>query len=147
MRSRAGPIVLVEPNPDDVILTMRALAEDDGGEVVVLSDGESLLSRLLPRDGSAPLEPAIILMDVHLPTISGPAVLARIRADERTRRLPVVMLSTSCEEHDVAESYRLGADKVVCKPVAYNDFARLVQALSAYWLDLDAARPTPEGMS
>jgi two-component system, response regulator len=148
MRRRPEPILLVEPNPDDVILTIRALGKEDiGNEIMVMNDGTGLLPRLMPPDGSRPLHPAIILMDIHLPTISGLAVLERIRADERTRHIPVVMLSTSCEEHDVVESYRLGADNVVCKPVAYNDFARIVQTLSAYWLEPDESRPTPEGMS
>lgn len=148
MKARSSPILLVEPNQDDVILTIRALGRDDfGGRVIVMSDGESLLARLLPADGTSPLQPAIILMDLRLPGIDGLAVLERIRADERTDRLPVIMLSTSCDEHDVVDSYRLGADNVVCKPVAYDDFARTVQKFSAYWLEPDEARPTPEGMS
>jgi two-component system, response regulator len=140
--------MLVEPNPHDVISTIRALGwAAIGGQVMVMSDGESLLARLLPADGTSPLQPAIILMAVLLPGIGGPAVLGRIRADERTHRLPVIMLGTSCDEHDVVESYRLGADNIVCKPVAYHDFARIVQTFSAYWLKPDEARPTPEGMS
>lgn len=129
-------------------MTIRALGgEDIGGQVMVMSDGESLLARLLPADGTGPLRPAIILMDIRLPGIGGLAVLERIRADERTHRLPVIMLSTSCEEHDVVESYRLGADNVVCKPVVYDEFARIVQTFSAYWLEPDEARLTPEGIS
>lgn len=148
MRPRPSPILLAEPNPDDVILTIRALGREDiGGQVMVMSDAESLLARLLPADGTDPLQPAIILMDIRLPGIGGLAVLERIRADERTHRLPVIMLSTSCDEHEVVESYRLGADNVVCKPVAYNEFARIVQTFSAYWLEPDEARPTPEGIS
>jgi two-component system, response regulator len=148
MTPRPRPILLVEPNQDDVILTIRALGTGDiGGQVVTMSDGESLLERLLPADGTNPLQPAIILMDIRLPGISGVAVLERIRVDERTHRLPVIMLSTSCDEYDVVESYRLGADNVVCKPVVYNEFARIVQTLSAYWLDINEPRPTPEGMS
>jgi two-component system response regulator len=131
-----SPILLVEPNPDDVILTIRAMGGSDiCGHVMVMSDGESLLARLLPADGTSPLRPAIILLALLLPGIGGLAVLERIRADERTHRLPVIVLSTSCDEHDVVESYRLGADNVVCKPVAFNDFARIVQRFSA-------ARPT-----
>jgi two-component system response regulator len=159
MKPRPKPIVLVEPNPDDVILTIRALGaqraaeapgtarkEDIGNEVMVISDGEGLLARLLPADGTSPLQPAIVLMDIQLPRISGLAVLERLRADDRTRHIPVIMLSTACEERDVVESHRLGADNVVCKPVVYNDFARIVQTLSAYWLEINEPRPTPEGM-
>jgi two-component system response regulator len=147
-RPSPRPILLVEPNQDDVILTIRALGgKDIGGRVMVMSDGESLLARLLPADGADPLRPAIILMDIRLPGIGGLAVLERIRADERTHRLPVIMLSTSYDDHDVVESYRLGADNVVCKPVAYNEFARIVQTFSTYWLEPRAARPTPEGIS
>jgi two-component system, response regulator len=148
MRPTPGPILLIEPNPDDVILTIRALGGAEiGGQVMVMGDGESLLARLLPTDGTSPLQPSIILMAILLPGIGGLAVLERIRADERTHRLPVIMLTTSCDEHYVVESYRLGADNVVCKPVAYNDFAQIVQTFSAYWLKPDEARPTPEGMS
>jgi two-component system response regulator len=146
MRARPDPILLVEPNPDDVILTVRAMRADGGDhKIMVLGDGEGLLARLLPTDGTSPLRPAIVLMDIHLPTMNGLAVLERIRADRRTRDLPVIMLSTSCDECDVVESYRLGADDVVCKPVAYDDFARIIQAFSAYWTELDESRPTPEG--
>ncbi|MFI0445963.1 response regulator [Actinomadura sp. 6N118] len=142
---RDAPILLVEDNPDDVTLTLRAFAKNGVcNEIVVLTDGEGLIDLLLPADGTSPLRPAIILMDIHLPKFSGLELLQRIRSDERTRYVPVIMLTTSTEERDVVASYQLGANSFVCKPVAYDEFLRTVRTLSAYWLDINETCPLSE---
>lgn len=142
---RDAPILLVEDNPDDITLTLRAFAKNGvGNEIVVLTDGELLLARLLPADGTSPLQPAIILMDINLPRFSGLELLQRIRSDERTRYVPVIMLTTSTEERDVVASYQLGANSFVCKPVAYDEFLRTVRTLSAYWLDINETCPSSD---
>lgn len=137
-----APIVLAEDNPDDVLLTLRAFSNNGfPNEIVVCDDGESCLATLLPEDGTAPLTPAFVLLDVNLPRISGLEVLAGLRADRRTRDLPVIMLTTSRERRDVAESYRLGANSYVLKPVSFRQFTRVVRTLGVYWLQLNEPRP------
>jgi two-component system, response regulator len=139
----AAPILLVEDNPDDIILTLRAFATTEvTNEIIVVTEGESLLALLLPEDGTCPVRPAIVLMDVQLPTLSGLELLRRIRADERTRCIPVIMLTTSREVRDVIESYRLGANSFVRKPVAYTDFLHTVRVLSTYWLAINEPHPS-----
>ncbi|MFF5206187.1 response regulator [Streptosporangium sp. NPDC000396] len=142
---RDAPILLVEDNPDDVTLTLRAFAKNGiGNEIIVVPDGDSCLACLLPEDGTNALHPAIILMDIHLPKINGLELLRRIREDERTRCLPVIMLTTSREERDVIESYRLGANSFVRKSVAYREFLETIRVLGAYWLRVNEPLPTTE---
>jgi two-component system response regulator len=139
-----APILLVEDNPDDVVLTVRAFAKNAiGNRIVVASDGEEALRYLQPPDGSPPLRPAIILLDVKLPKLDGLEVLRQIRTDERTRQLPVIMLTTSKEDRDVAESYRLGANSYIRKPVVFGEFLSAAQLLGNYWLGLNQPSPDP----
>ena len=141
-----APIMLVEDNPDDVTLTLRAFVKNGvRNEIVVVSDGEACLARLHPRDGSEPVRPAVILMDIHLPKIDGLEVLRLIRASDRTRCVPVIMLTTSKEARDVIDSYRLGANSFVRKPVAYNEFVQTIRMLSTYWLEVNEPVPAIEG--
>jgi two-component system response regulator len=141
-----GVILLIEDNPDDVTLTIRALQRNNiRNEVVVASDGEEAVEYLLPADGTAPLNPALILLDVNLPKLGGLDVLRRIRADERTINLPVVVLTTSKEERDVIESYRLGANSFVRKPVVFGEFVEAARILGLYWLLLNQPSPTQTG--
>jgi two-component system response regulator len=136
-----GPILLIEDNPDDVALTMRALRRNNiSNEVVVAGDGEEALEVLLPADKPG-LRPALILLDVNLPKLSGLDVLARIRQDPRTRTLPVVVLTTSDEERDIVDSYRLHANSYVRKPVVFGDFVEAARVLGLYWLLINQPPP------
>lgn len=145
----AGKILLVEDNPDDVALTMRALKSHNiTNEVMVARDGVQALECLFGTDGRPrPAElPAIVLLDIKLPKINGLEVLKRIRADEQTRLLPVVILTSSDEERDVVESYSLGANSYVRKPVDFVEFTEAARQLGLYWLLLNRAPPDPRGV-
>ena len=131
-------ILLVEDNPDDVVFTLRALQSNNiGNRVVVAADGEEALGHLLPDDGTPPLRPALILLDVKLPKIGGLEVLQRIRADPATQTVPVVVLTTSNEERDIVASYQLGANSYVRKPVVFGEFVEAARVLGLYWLLLN----------
>jgi two-component system response regulator len=136
-----GPILLIEDNPDDVALTMRALRRNNiSNEVVVAGDGEEALEVLMPADRPG-LRPALILLDVNLPKLSGLDVLARIRAEPRTSMLPVVVLTTSDEERDIMRSYNLHANSYVRKPVVFGDFVEAARVLGLYWLLINQPPP------
>jgi two-component system response regulator len=142
------PILLIEDNPDDVLLTLRAFAQNTiANKVVVASDGVAGLAHLFPEDGSEPLHPAVILLDLNLPKISGLELLRVIRADPRTQALPVVVLTTSAEERDIIESYRLGANSFVRKPVVFTEFIEATRLLGMYWLLFNQPPPPPGGRS
>jgi two-component system, response regulator len=135
-------ILLVEDNPDDVMFTLRAFAKNNiRNEVVVAGDGEQALRRLLPENGEPALRPALVLLDVNLPKVDGLEVLRRIRADPRTCALPVVVLTTSNEERDIIESYRLGANSYVRKPVIFTEFLTAANVLGVYWLAVNEPVP------
>jgi two-component system response regulator len=137
-----GRIVLMEDNPDDVLLTVMAFARsgvDD--EIVVLPDGDQGVAALLPPRGEPRVAPALVLLDVNLPGIGGLEVLRRIRADERTSTVPVVMLSTSREPRDIRASYRLGANSFVRKPLSFTRFEAAVRTLASYWLEVNEPCP------
>lgn len=139
------PILLVEDSPDDVLLAVGAFAKNGiTNEVVVATDGEQALNRLLPESGE-PLRPALILLDIELPKIDGLEVLRRIRADERSRTVPVVVLTTSNEERDIVSSYQLGANSFVRKPVVFGEFVEAVQTLGVYWLTVNQPAPARRG--
>jgi two-component system, response regulator len=138
-----APILLVEDNPDDVLLTVLAFAKNGfANEIVVLPDGEACIATLLPEHGGPALVPAMVLLDINLPKIGGLDVLRRIRADDRSRDLPVIMLTTSGEQRDIVDSYRLGANSFVRKPVVFAEFVAKVRILGAYWLRVNEPRPT-----
>lgn len=141
------PIVLVEDRLDDVLLTRRAFTKAGlGDRLLVLSDGEACLAALLPEEGRPPLSPAFVLLDINLPKIGGLEVLRRIRADDRTRHLTVIVLTTSAERRDIRDSYRLGANSFVRKPVSYAEFTETVRVLSEYWLAINQpCPPDPAG--
>jgi two-component system response regulator len=130
-------ILLVEDNPDDELLTLRALrANNLGNHVEVARDGALAIEYLL-GDGHAsrPL-PELVLLDLKLPKMDGLEVLQRLRASARTRRLPVVVLTSSREEQDIISSYELGANSYVRKPVDFEQFLEAVRQLGLYWLVL-----------
>ncbi|GGJ87369.1 response regulator [Pilimelia anulata] len=138
-----APILLVEDNPDDVELTVRAFRRNSiGNEIVVASDGEEALRMLSPAEGQ-PLRPALVLLDVNLPRVDGLEVLRRIRAEEATRTLPVVVLTTSNEERDIVDSYRFGANSFIRKPVVFTEFLEAARVVGLYWLLLN--QPMPGG--
>ncbi len=137
-------ILLVEDNPDDVKLTLRALEKSRiANEVVVTSDGVEALDYLFGtgkfagRDMS--IMPQVVLLDLKMPKIDGLEVLKRIRSDETTKLMPVVVLTTSTLDKDRIESYKLGANSYIRKPVDFNQFAEAVQQLGLYWLVLNEA--------
>jgi CheY-like chemotaxis protein len=146
MKIESKVILLIEDNPSDIGLTQRALAKARiANEMVVAEDGEEALDYLwgtgvhAGRDASE--LPAVILLDLNLPGISGLEVLRRIRGDVRTRRVPVVILTTSTENQDVAAGYDFGVNSYVRKPVDFNQFAAAVEQLGLYWLVLNEAPP------
>ncbi len=136
-------ILLVEDNADDEKLILLSLKKSKiTNDVVVVRDGQEALDYLLgSKDKPETLRPTVTLLDLHLPKIDGLEVLQRLRADERTKLLPVVVLTSSDEESDRVRSYSLGANSYVCKPVDFVDFAAAVRELGLYWLLLN--RPCP----
>jgi CheY-like chemotaxis protein len=139
-------ILLVEDNPDDEALTLRALRKNNiKNEVVVAHDGVEALDFLLKTGPYAGREagelPEIILLDLKLPKLGGLEVLQRIRSDPRTRLLPVVILTSSKEEQDLIEGYRLGANSYVRKPVDFDQFVEAVRQLGLYWMVLNEPPP------
>lgn len=143
-------VLLVEDNADDVTLMLRIFARTGvlGDErVVVTRDGVQALDFLFPAGGDGgraahPL-PRVIFLDLKMPRIDGLGVLRRVRADPRTRFLPVVMLTSSDEERDVSQSYRLGANSYIRKPEDSSQFAETVGALGRYWFHLNRVVPEP----
>lgn len=142
----ARNILLVEDNPDDVELTMRAFRKNNiANEVVVARDGVEALDYLFgtgPHAGRDPAEiPAVVLLDLKLPRLDGLDVLKRLREDERTSLLPVVILTSSKEEQDLVKGYSLGANSYIRKPVDFERFIEAVQQLGLYWLVLNETPP------
>jgi CheY-like chemotaxis protein len=137
-------ILLVEDNPDDVQLTKRALQKNNiSNQLEVVHDGVEAMNHLLNAasgDNSSPL-PTVILLDLKLPKMDGLEVLKRIRADERLKRLPVVILTSSKEEQDILKSYDLGANSYIRKPVDFEQFNEAVRQLGLYWLLLNEPPP------
>jgi two-component system response regulator len=149
---RTRVILLVEDNPDDVLLTQRAFAMSGvANEIAVARDGVEALELLLghggPAASSLPAGPELVLLDLKLPKIDGLEVLRRLRADARTRRLPVVILTSSNEERDLVATYDLGANSFVRKPVDFEQFLAAARQLGLYWLDLNEAPPLGLGPS
>ncbi|MFZ5468700.1 MAG: response regulator [Myxococcota bacterium] len=146
--NRTHVILLVEDNPDDIELTLRAFEKSKvANRIVVAQDGEEALEYLFAEGRHAQRDeaqnPQVVLLDLKLPKVGGLEVLQRLRADERTKRLPVVVLTSSDEERDVISSYDLGANSFVRKPVDFNAFIEAAHQLGLYWLVLN--EPSPEG--
>lgn len=139
-------ILLVEDNPDDELLAIRALKKNNiSNEVVVARDGVEALDYLFGTGAHAGRDmsemPQIILLDLKLPKIDGFEVLRRLRSDERTKLLPVVVLTSSREEQDLTESYSLGANSYIRKPVNFTRFTEAIRQLGLYWLVLNESPP------
>lgn len=135
-------ILLVEDNPDDEILTLRALKNNNIlNKVVVTRDGAEALDHLFCKgkytDRDLSLLPQVILLDLKLPKLDGLEVLREIRSNERTKLLPVVILTSSKEEKDLVNSYKLGANSYVRKPINFLEFSEAIKQLGLYWLLLN----------
>lgn len=130
-----APILLVEDNPDDVDLTLRAFRRSRvANDVVVARDGVEAMERLLSQTQP---RPALILLDLKLPRVDGFELLRWIREDEALRVLPVVILTSSKEERDIVQSYTLGANSYIVKPVDFEKFNEVVDQLGMYWMLLN----------
>jgi CheY-like chemotaxis protein len=134
MKEQELDILLVEDNPNDAELTQRALRKTEiGARLLIARDGAEAIERVLTEG----LRPRVIFLDLKLPKIDGMEVLRRIRADERTKQIPVVVLTSSQEERDINESYKLGVNSYVVKPVEFDKFYKTVSDLGTYWLVLN----------
>ena len=139
-------ILLVEDNPDDEALTLRALEKNNIlNRVMVVRDGAEALDYLFCQGAyagrDASLQPAVTLLDLKLPKVDGLEVLKRLRADARTRLLPVVILTSSKEEQDVLSGYSLGANSYIRKPVDFTQFMEAVRQVGLYWLMMNESPP------
>jgi two-component system, response regulator len=133
------PILLVEDNPDDERLTLRALRRSHlSNPVIVTRNGEEALQQVFGSN----LLPCVVLLDLKLPKVDGLEVLRQIRSSDRTRLLPVVILTSSSEDRDIVESYSLGANSYVRKPINIDEFTEAVRQLGLYWALISELPPT-----
>lgn len=134
-------ILLVEDNPDDIELTTLAFKKNNfANEIVVVEDGQEAIDFLLGNDPEGVQKrgyPELILLDLKLPKINGHEVLKKIKAENQTRRIPVVILTSSQEEEDIIQGYDLGANSYVRKPVDYKNFVEVVNNMGIYWLAIN----------
>jgi CheY-like chemotaxis protein len=145
-RSNQKAILLVEDNPDDEALAIRALKRHHiGNEIVVARDGVEALDYLFGTgkyaDRDIANKPSVVLLDLKLPRIDGLEVLRRVRSDPRTQFLPVVVLTTSSEEGDILDSYSLGCNSYIRKPVDFLQFSEAIRQLGMYWLLMNESPP------
>jgi two-component system response regulator len=137
MASEPKTILLVEDNADDEQLTLRAMRQSDVPNIIrVARDGAEALDHLFGPSAGSRL-PDLVLLDLKLPKVSGLEVLHRIRQEEKTRGLPIVVLTSSDEEKDIVESYNLGANSYIRKPVDFDEFIDAVRQLGLYWLTMN----------
>ena len=144
--NRAGGILLVEDNPDDLDLTLRAFHKNNiCNQIVIARNGQEALDYLFATSRGADQTPAalpgLVLLDLKLPKVDGIGVLRRLRADERTRRVPVVVFTSSNQEEDLIATYDLGANSFVRKPINFCDLVKAVGVLGMYWLLLNEPPP------
>jgi CheY-like chemotaxis protein len=143
--STLKPILIVEDNPNDLELTLNALEKSRlANEVVVTRDGAEAADYLFRRNtyaGRPPGNPAVVLLDLKLPKIDGLELLRLVRANEETGRTPIVLLTSSREERDVVNGYKLGVNAYVVKPVAFNEFVQAIQDLGVFWAVLNEPPP------
>ena len=144
MQQRAVEILLVEDNPNDVKLALHALTQHNlANHVEVVRDGAEALEFIFGTDRYAARgphnAPRVILLDLKLPLVDGLEVLRRVKADPRTRTIPIVVLTSSREEPDMAEAYRLGVNSYIVKPVDFAQFTEAVRNIGLYWLLLNQA--------
>ena len=142
MENNEVEILLVEDNPTDAELTIRALKKRNlGNKLVWVKDGAEALDYLFVRGNFSSRDinhtPKVVLLDLRLPKVDGLEVLRKIRADDKTRLIPVVVLTSSKEERDIVESYRLGVNSYISKPIEFEEFLNTVAELGFYWLLLN----------
>ena len=142
-------ILLAEDNPKDVELTLEALAEHNlANEVIVVNDGQEALDYLYCRGKFTlrnPENPAVVLLDIKMPKVDGLEVLRTVKADDRMKKIPVVILTSSREESDLVESYKLGVNAYVVKPVDFQQFVDAVKKLGAFWAIINEPPPGSAG--
>jgi two-component system response regulator len=138
--------MIVEDNQDDELLIRRSLKSNGLiNELIVANDGQVAIDCLFPADGTEPgLMPGLILLDLRLPRVNGHEVLKRVRSEERTRRIPVVILTSTDEQEEVVVSYNLGANSFVRKPVKFEDFVSVVSDVGLYWVVTNVESPDSE---
>ena len=142
MSERIADVLLVEDNPDDLELALHAFKLNQiSDKIQVARDGAEALQLLFAAADTESHLPRVVLLDMKLPKVDGLEVLRRLRADPRTRRLPIVMLTASAQEHDIIESYELGVNSYIVKPVEYQRFSETVGQLGLYWLALNQPAP------
>ena len=142
MSERMAEVLLVEDNPDDLELALHAFKLNQiGDKIQVARDGAEALQLLFAAADTESHLPRVVLLDMKLPKVDGLEVLRRLRADPRTRSLPIVMLTASAQEHDIIESYELGVNSYIVKPVEYQRFSETVGQLGLYWLALNQPAP------
>jgi two-component system, response regulator len=132
-------ILLIEDNPDEAELTIRSLKKHNlANKLMHFDDGAEALDFIFPKDPSTETDfhfnPKLILLDLKLPKVTGLEILSRLKEDERTKMIPVVVLTSSKEEQDVFESYKLGVNAYIVKPVNFETFARVISELGLFWL-------------
>jgi CheY-like chemotaxis protein len=149
--TKLGNILLVEDDPYDVELTLTALTNDQlTNEIVVVRDGAEALDYLYRRGAYESREagnPAVILLDLKLPKVNGLEVLKRVKSDPPLRTIPIVMLTSSREEKDLAESYDSGSNAYVVKPVGFGDFVEAVRELGIFWAVINQPPPGSVGQT
>ncbi len=139
-------VLLIEDNLSDIELTKRAFKKNHiHNEILVMEDGQDALDYLFDSSNSSGQLPVLTLLDLKLPKIDGLEVLNRIRSDSRTKRLPVVMLTSSKEESDIAAAYDNGVNSYIRKPVDFKQFVESIRTLVMYWLSLNEPPPPPMG--
>ena len=142
MSERIADVLLVEDNPDDLELALHAFKLNQiSDKIQVARDGAEALQLLFAAADTESHLPRVVLLDMKLPKVDGLEVLRRLRADPRTRRLPIVMLTASAQEHEIIESYELGVNSYIVKPVEYQRFSETVGQLGLYWLALNQPAP------
>ncbi len=151
MMAHLKRILLAEDNPNDVELTLSALAEHNlANEVVVVNNGEEALDYLYRRGNFAMRtdnDPVVILLDLKMPKVDGLEVLRTVKADARLKIVPVVVLTSSREEKDLVESYKLGVNAYVVKPVDFQDFVEAIKQLGVFWAVINEAPPARAGVA
>ena len=148
MRPEDMRILLIEDNPDDVELTLRAFKKHNlANHITVARDGEEALDIIFQhgKESAEGLRPDLILLDLKLPKVDGMEVLRQIKENSETKVIPVIVLTSSKEENDMAESYRLGANSYIRKPVNFENFTEVVMQLGLYWLLINEPPPQKQG--